>query len=89
MITLRELVEQQKAAQEEQCFVEENEDIDGEMDPEELAELELLVDQSPGGQGWYAALEQYPGRYDSGTMQKARVPKYGPGKVRKDGQCLY
>lgn len=88
MITLRELVEQQREEQQEPCFVEEDEEIDAELNPEDLNQLEEVVDREMG-QGWSDTLEHYKGKYDSGTMQKDRIPKYGPGKVKKNGECLY
>jgi hypothetical protein len=90
MITLRELVEQQrgrlpKEEEQEVCLVEENEDIDAELSHEELTEIQVAVSEELG-EVWNPL---YHGKYHSGTMQKARIPKYGPGKVRKNGECLY
>lgn len=91
MITLRELVEQQRGRlpepeqeEQEQCYVEEDEDL--ELSHEQLAEIKEAINYEMG------ELENpmYSfGEYHSGTMQKDRVPKYGPGKVKKNGECIY
>jgi len=54
-----------------------------ELTPEELDQLQDILEAHLE---FY--LQAYKGDYQSGTMQQAQPRKYGPGKIKRNGELL-
>ena len=58
------------------------------MEPEELTEDELDQVQYILEAKLEFYLQAYAGEYNSGTMQRDRIKRFGPGIIKRNGEYL-